>query len=106
MPFLVSEWQDPTLKIAVLEGSDHTFCAGADLASMDNPMISIDSKEREDELRNNALIAPMGCTRMALSKPVICAVEGFCVAGGEQKEREKTNFKDFLQVLNLLAGAT
>ena len=59
--------------VAVLTGSNGTFCAGADLKAIgDN--------------RGNAVRpvgdGPMGPTRMLLSKPVIAAVEGFAVAGG------------------------
>ena len=61
------------LRVAVLTGLGGSFCAGADLTSMSNPMVPM-----EDELT----IGPMGPSRLALSKPVIAAVEGFCVAGG------------------------
>jgi enoyl-CoA hydratase len=65
----------------VLWGAGGTFCAGADLKGL-------------SEGRGNRLIAPgttfdphagdapMGPTRMRLSKPVIAAVSGYAVAGG------------------------
>jgi enoyl-CoA hydratase len=62
---------DPSARVAVLWGAGGTFCAGADLHAMSNPLdpdISADG--------------PMGPTRMALGKPVIAAVSGFAVAGG------------------------
>jgi enoyl-CoA hydratase len=57
---------DPTAKVAILTGDDAAFCAGADLTDL-------------PRLRDSG---PMGPTRLALSKPVIAAVEGWCVAGG------------------------
>jgi enoyl-CoA hydratase len=57
---------DSTAKVAVLTGDDHAFCAGADLGA-------------PPRLRPSG---PLGPTRLQLSKPVIAAVEGWCVAGG------------------------
>jgi enoyl-CoA hydratase len=54
---------------AVLWGAGGTFCAGADLRSMDSRV------EPDGD-------APMGPTRMLLSKPVVAAVAGHAVAGG------------------------
>ena len=62
---------DRTACVAVLHGKGGVFCAGADLMEMSNPL---NSNVRE--------IGPMGISRLRLSKPVIAAVEGFCVAGG------------------------
>jgi len=64
---------DDTQRVAVLTGSESTFCAGADLKSV------------ADGRGNRVLESgdgPVGPTRMLLSKPVIAAVEGFAVAGG------------------------
>ncbi len=57
---------DPEAKVAVLTGDDAAFCAGADLKDL-------------PRLRDSG---PMGPTRLELSKPVIAAIEGWCVAGG------------------------
>ncbi|MFN2518291.1 MAG: crotonase/enoyl-CoA hydratase family protein [Jatrophihabitantaceae bacterium] len=62
---------DPAARVAVLWGAGGTFCAGADLRAMSNPL---DADLDAD--------APMGPTRMVLGKPVIAAVSGFAVAGG------------------------
>ena len=65
---------DAESDVAVLWGAGGNFCAGADLGALG------------DEARRNSLSpegdGPMGPTRMQLSKPVIAAVSGYCVAGG------------------------
>lgn len=66
---------DASLSVAVLTGSNGTFCAGADLKA-----ITDGRGNRVD--RDMAVDGPMGPSRMMLSKPVIAAVEGFAVAGG------------------------
>lgn len=70
--------RDPSLSVAVLTGAGGTFCAGADLkaiASGDLDRINPLDPDME-------AVAPMGPTRLMLSKPVIAAVEGYAVAGG------------------------
>ena len=65
---------DPDQHVAVLCGANGHFCAGADLkAFVANP--GEWSLEEEGD-------APLGPTRMLLSKPVIAAVSGYAVAGG------------------------
>src|SRR5258707_12939464 len=64
---------DPDAAVAVLFGAGGTFCAGADLKAMGSP-----AGNRTDPDGN----APMGPTRMRLSKPVIAAICGHAVAGG------------------------
>ncbi|WP_304171692.1 crotonase/enoyl-CoA hydratase family protein [Phenylobacterium aquaticum] len=65
---------DGDLDVAVLQGRGGTFCAGADLHAV--------SEGRGNRLERQGDLGPMGCTRLALSKPVIAAVEGHAVAGG------------------------
>jgi enoyl-CoA hydratase len=66
---------DESLAVAILTGSDGTFCAGADLKSI--------GSGNGNRIEADVLLdGPMGPTRMMLSKPVIAAVEGYCVAGG------------------------
>ena len=65
------------LDVAILTGAEGSFCAGADLKTFAeggdiNPIM---------EGGINSL-APMGPTRMQLSKPVIASIEGYAVAGG------------------------
>jgi len=66
---------DDSLAVAVFTGANGTFCAGADLKAIS------DGRGNRVE-RDVSLDGPMGPTRMALTKPVIAAVEGFAVAGG------------------------
>ena len=65
---------DPQMRLAVFAGRGSTFCAGADLREMANGQRRKRWKESFD--------GPMGPTRLALSKPVIAAIEGHAVAGG------------------------
>jgi enoyl-CoA hydratase len=64
---------DASAKVAVLVGDGDTFCAGADLKAVaaGHP----NQLEREGD-------APMGPSRMLLSKPVIAGIAGHAVAGG------------------------
>ena len=65
---------DTTAHVAVLHGEHGTFCAGADLKAMHDPA-------RRNRLEPEG-DAPMGPTRMLLSKPVVAAISGHAVAGG------------------------
>lgn len=57
---------DPAARVAILTGDEQAFCAGANLRDL-------------PRLRDSG---PLGPTRLQLSKPVIAAIEGWCVAGG------------------------
>lgn len=66
--------RDATVDVAVLTGSNGTFCSGADLGAVAaNQMI--------DRVGPGAT-SPLGPVRMRLGKPVIAAIEGYAVAGG------------------------
>ncbi|MBL8602170.1 MAG: crotonase/enoyl-CoA hydratase family protein [Myxococcales bacterium] len=64
---------DPEARVAVLTGAGGTFCAGADLRA-----VAEGTPNRLDPEGD----APLGVSRLALSKPVIAAVSGYAVAGG------------------------
>jgi enoyl-CoA hydratase len=57
---------DETARVAVLTGDESAFSAGANLKDL-------------PRLRDSG---PLGPTRLQLSKPLIGAIEGWCVAGG------------------------
>jgi enoyl-CoA hydratase len=57
---------DDSQRVAVLAGDEQAFSAGANLRDL-------------PRLRDSG---PLGPTRLQLSKPVIAAIEGWCVAGG------------------------
>lgn len=68
---------DPDASVAVFTGTGGHFCAGADLKK-----VAAGDPEKKRELGGFDTIAPMGPSRLRLSKPVIAAVEGYAVAGG------------------------
>lgn len=65
--------QNKDSRVAILTGTEGTFCAGADLKGVSEGKGNRVTSEGD---------GPMGPTRMLLSKPVIAAVEGYAVAGG------------------------
>jgi enoyl-CoA hydratase len=64
---------DGNSRVAVITGAGGTFCAGADLRA-----IAAGEPNRLEPHGD----APMGPSRMVLSKPVIAAIAGHAVAGG------------------------
>ncbi|MDQ8730058.1 crotonase/enoyl-CoA hydratase family protein [Bradyrhizobium sp. LHD-71] len=68
---------DETASVAVFTGAGGAFCAGADLK-----MVATGDPEKKRKLGGHRTIAPMGPSRLRLTKPVIAAVEGHAVAGG------------------------
>jgi len=65
--------KDENALVAVLWGSNGNFCAGANLKAIIEGEANRIQKEGD---------APMGPSRMLLSKPIIAAVSGYAVAGG------------------------
>jgi enoyl-CoA hydratase len=68
---------DKDASVAVFTGTGGFFCAGADLKA-----VASGDPNKKREIGGQNTIAPMGPSRLRLSKPVIAAVEGFAVAGG------------------------
>ncbi|MFX1255066.1 MAG: crotonase/enoyl-CoA hydratase family protein [Promethearchaeota archaeon] len=65
--------QEKEARVAVLWGEHGCFCSGANLKAFQEGLGNPIEKTGD---------APMGPTRMMLSKPVIAAVSGYAVAGG------------------------
>jgi enoyl-CoA hydratase len=66
---------DPEARVAVLWGRGGTFCAGADLKKLAGSDDAV-------QIHPPGEPAPLGISRLLLSKPVIAAVAGHAVAGG------------------------
>ena len=72
---------DVSAKVAVFEGVNGTFCAGADLKAVSRGQYGA-FPILEDEIAPHDARGPMGPSYMRLSKPVIGAISGYAVAGG------------------------
>ena len=69
---------DSTLRVAILTGAgDKAFCAGADLKSLHGHSFGGGIQELWDDDRTFRL-----GQRVKLRKPVIAAINGYCLAGG------------------------
>ena len=64
---------DDTVAATVLTGAGGHFCSGADLKAV------ADGDPNDVQVDGDG---PMGPTRLTTKKPVIAAIEGYCVAGG------------------------
>nr|WP_280890642.1 enoyl-CoA hydratase-related protein [Jiella mangrovi] len=77
---------DDDLRVLVVTGAgDRAFCSGGDLA-LTMPLLT-GAREPEDEFDRRVLEDPAVMDRSALrhtslDKPIVCAVNGACVAGG------------------------
>lgn len=89
--------QDDAADVAILTGASGSFCAGADLKAVAQGVVTDTATAGIDPAKSSAstlasranplqsdmsAAAPMGCTRLLLSKPVIAAISGHAVAGG------------------------
>lgn len=78
---------NPDIDVAILTGDGGHFCAGFDLKTAadgraDAWIKSVDIAPDWADPVADPIAAPMGPSRLLLSKPVIAAVEGYAVAGG------------------------
>ncbi len=74
--------RDPDAAVAVFFGGDGAFCAGADLKAIaEGKGNRVEDPKPGLDIRTDAH-APMGPSRLLLSKPVIAAIAGPAVAGG------------------------
>jgi enoyl-CoA hydratase len=89
---LADAWQDvnddPEVRVAILTGAgDKAFCAGADLDKLVRMMQGLRPAESEydERIKNDYSIIYKGLLRnYQVTKPIVAAVRGFCVAGGTE----------------------
>src|SRR5688572_16480800 len=89
---LADAWQDvqddPAIRVAILTGTgEEAFCAGADLDKLVRMMQGLRPPETEwdERLRNDIPLIYKGLLRnFTVTKPIIAAVKGYCVAGGTE----------------------
>lgn len=73
---------DPSVRVGILTGAGGDFCAGADLKAMGTPSQDERVRRRAAEIENYHW---KGLLREAVpTKPIVCAVEGYAVAGGTE----------------------
>ena len=73
--------EDPDLRVAILTGSQGCFCSGMDLKALASGMSDdVAARWSEDpDMHWKALLR-----HFRPSKPIVAAVEGYCVAGGTE----------------------
>ena len=87
--------QDDELRVAIVTGAgEKAFCAGADLRRL-IPLLT-GTREPEDEwdhrLRADASLGRTALLRgYPLYKPVISAINGYCLAAGKSSSRGRTS---------------
>ncbi|WP_406318379.1 crotonase/enoyl-CoA hydratase family protein [Streptosporangium sp. NBC_01639] len=75
---------DPEVRVAVLTGAGGTFCAGADLKAMGVPSSDPRVRKRASEIPDYHWKGLLRDSAALPSKPIVCAVEGYAVAGGTE----------------------
>lgn len=103
---------DENMYCLVLHGLGGNFCAGYDLEELSSLEENLANKIAEILMDQG----PMGPTKMQLSKPVIAAINGYCVAGGLElaimcdlrvvEENSKLGFLNRRFGVPLIDGAT
>ena len=73
---------EPSVRVGILTGAGGDFCSGADLKAMSKPSDDERVRQRASEIPNYHW---KGLLREAVpTKPIICAIEGYAVAGGTE----------------------
>ena len=77
---------DPDLKVMILTGTgDRAFCTGMDLRESDQRAREIGAQSAQallESLRTSHIVPSLNTNNFYLYKPVIAAINGWCVAGG------------------------
>ena len=77
---------DPKLKVMILTGTgDRAFCTGNDLRESDERAREIGAQSAQallEALRTSHIVASITTNNFHLYKPVIAAINGWCLAGG------------------------
>lgn len=77
---------DPDLKVMIITGTgDRAFCTGNDLRESDQRAREIGAQSAQallESLRTASIVASITTNNFHLYKPVIAAVNGWCLAGG------------------------
>ncbi len=77
---------DPDLKVMIVTGTgERAFCTGMDLRESDQRAREIGAQSAQallDSLRTPQIVPSLNTNNMYLYKPVIAAINGWCVAGG------------------------
>ena len=89
---LADAWQDinddPDVRVGILTGAgDQAFCAGADLDRLVRMMQGLRPPETEfdQRIKDDVSLIYKGLLRnYQVTKPLIAAVKGYCVAGGSE----------------------
>ncbi|GAA2892355.1 crotonase/enoyl-CoA hydratase family protein [Streptosporangium fragile] len=75
---------EPEVRVAVLTGAHGTFCAGADLKAMGSPSEDPRVRERAAAIPDYHWKGLLRDSGALPTKPIVCAVEGYAVAGGTE----------------------
>lgn len=70
--------KDTSVRVVVITGSGKSFCAGVDLKFSSEELKTLQDQQDFFRLGNKMMLERME----GLSKPVIAAVKGYCLAGG------------------------
>src|SRR5256885_8447222 len=89
---LADAWQDvnddPAIRCAIFTGAgEQAFCAGADLDRLVRMMQGLRPAETEfdERIKNDISLIYKGLLRnFEVTKPIVAAVKGYCVAGGTE----------------------